>query len=69
MEPIINNFEDFKKASPEMRDYVIYNALKKLDSTDSVYAKKWVESAVKWVGTIMGGAVLYQIITSVLIGG
>lgn len=52
------DFQDYKKLSPEERDYFIFdmlcNVYERTKDMDSRFAGKWMETALKWFATALG---------------
>jgi hypothetical protein len=62
------SFQDFKKFSPDERDFFIFNQLQKLDTLDGLddrFSGKWVEKGVRvaiyGILASIGGAILWMI--------
>lgn len=67
MDPIIKDFEEFKRVDQTTRDFFIYTAVAGIFDLDKKYARKWVEKMMYGAGVIVGSAMLYSLVNLIII--
>lgn len=66
-------FQDYKKLTPEERDYYIFDNICKigavcdnLEKMDEKYASKWVQNVMTWLGYLTGASVVAALLALVV---